>query len=209
MNNFLPRESLRELIDLLRNDGRTVIGPTVRDGAIVLAPIESPDQLPAGWTDEQSPATYRLRKNDDQRRFDFNVGPDSWKKFLFPPQATLAGARLDDDGWHFQSQIEETPRYAFLGVRACDLAAIAIQDRVFRDGEFVDPVYQKTREQVVLIAVNCSTTAATCFCGSQGTGPRCSEGFDLALTELDDGFIISAGSHSASSRARPTTGIPT
>jgi len=42
--------------------------------------------------------------------------------------------------------------------------------------------------------VNCSHPADTCFCVSTGDGPHALEGFDLALTELDDGFIVHAGS---------------
>jgi len=39
---------LQLLIDLLRERGWTVVGPTVRDGVIVHAEIESLDQLPRG-----------------------------------------------------------------------------------------------------------------------------------------------------------------
>jgi hypothetical protein len=32
---FLPRAELSRLLDLLHDDGRTVIGPMIRDGAVV------------------------------------------------------------------------------------------------------------------------------------------------------------------------------
>jgi formate hydrogenlyase subunit 6/NADH:ubiquinone oxidoreductase subunit I len=86
------------------------------------------------------------------------------------------------------------PKYAFLGVRACEIAAIEVQDRTFLGSAYVDPIYQGRREQALIIAVNCTQSAATCFCESMHTGPRCTHGFDLALTELADGFVVEIGS---------------
>jgi len=84
-------------------------------------------------------------------------------------------------------------RYAFLGVRACELAAIRVQDRVFLEGAYVDPIYRERRQNCFIIAVNCTQAASTCFCTSMNTGPRCQSGFDLALTELPSGFIVESG----------------
>jgi formate hydrogenlyase subunit 6/NADH:ubiquinone oxidoreductase subunit I len=89
---------------------------------------------------------------------------------------------------------EAPPRYAFLGVRACELAAIAIQDRVFLQGGYVDPIYRARREACCIIAVQCTQAASTCFCTSMGTGPECTAGFDLALTEISHGFLVMVGS---------------
>tara|TARA_R110002049_G_scaffold50370_3_gene143098 strand:- start:141472 stop:142605 length:1134 start_codon:yes stop_codon:yes gene_type:complete len=191
---WMPRPKLQTLIESLQRRDFEVIGPTIRDSAIVYDPITSASQLPAGWTDRQSPATYRIEEKGGDRQFFFNSSPDSWKKYLFPAKQTLSGATLTDKGWTFVSKIEPAPRRALLGVRACDLAAIAIQDRVFLDDEFVDPVYAERRQAVLIIAVQCSTAAPTCFCTSMDTGPACSSGFDLALTESDAGFYVQVGS---------------
>ena len=90
------------------------------------------------------------------------------------------------------------PRYAFIGVRSCELHAIGVQDRVFLDGAYVDRDYQARREGAFIVAVNCGQAGGTCFCVSMGTGPKATEGFDLALTEvLDDGghcFLVEVGS---------------
>ncbi len=110
---------------------------------------------------------------------------------------------------------EETPpRRAFLGVRACELAAIAIQDRIFMQGPYVDPVYAARRQNTVIIAVNCGQAAATCFCASMDTGPQVRQDFDLALTEiLDDErhvFLVETGTETGTAllaklEARPAT----
>ena len=182
------------LLDQLIDDGFQVVGPTIDQGAIVYDEIHSIEDLPRGWTDRQEPGQYRLERRNDNACFGFVVGPHSWKRFLFPPIAQVASADRTATGWAMQTPTEEPPRYAFLGVRACELAAIEVQDRVFLRGPYVDPIYKKRREAALLIAVNCTQAAPTCFCTSMKTGPRCKSGFDLALTEIEDGFLIEVGS---------------
>jgi sulfhydrogenase subunit beta (sulfur reductase) len=193
----LDIQGLDALIGGLRERGYTVVGPTLADEAIVLDEVAGVDDLPAGWGDEQEAGTYRLRRRADGALFGFSVGPVSWKRFLFPPRTRLLRARRTDAGYDWESPAEETPRLAFVGVRGCDLAAIAIQDRVFVD-RITDPVYADRRASAFIVAVTCSTPAATCFCTSMGTGPKVGPGHDLALTELVDGrghrFLVEVGS---------------
>ncbi len=191
---WLPRATLERLIRMLVEDGYEVVGPTIDQSAIVYGPIESVADLPVGWTDRQAPGEYRLEPRDDDRIFGFVVGPHSWKKYLFPADELVASAARAGDTWQFTTPDVVPRNYAFLGVRACELAAIAVQDRVFLGGPYVDPLYRARRDAVLLIAVNCTQAAATCFCTSMNTGPRCTRGFDLALTELDEGFTVECGS---------------
>lgn len=190
----IPKSALQTVITTLQQAGYAVIAPTIEEEAIVYAEIQSADQLPVGWRDAQEPGVYRLQQSEDDSYFAFNVGPHSWKQFLFPSQLTVGTAQRGPDGWQFAGHDRKQPKYAFLGVRACELAAIAVQDRVFLEGPYVDSVYRQRREQALIIAVNCTVAAATCFCTSMKTGPRCKTGFDLALTEVDDGFLIEVGS---------------
>jgi ferredoxin len=198
--SVIERDDLRSLLAALTRRDYTVVGPTVRDGAIVFDRIASLDDLPVGWTDRQDGGTYRLRRRDDAALFGYAVGPHSWKRYLFPPDLLLWRAkRTDANGMFTVEEVHEAaPRYAFLGVRACDLHAIAIQDRVFLGGRFDDPVYRARRERVFLVAVNCGHPAGTCFCVSMKTGPRATSGFDLALTEVLEGdrhlFTVEIGS---------------
>lgn len=196
--SFFARDRLQDLLDLLRNSGFCVVGPTISQEAIVYDEISSVDQLPRGWTDVQEPGKYRLQRRDDDALFGYVVGPQSWKRFLFPPFATLATADRTADGWTMQAAPIPERKYAFLGVRACELAAIRVQDRVFLEGPYVDPMYQARREQCFIVAVNCTQAASTCFCTSMKTGPRCQSGFDLALTELPEGFVVETGSDAGS-----------
>ncbi len=191
---FLAKPDLQTLIEELRRQGFEVVGPTVDQAAIVYSELTSIEQLPRGWTDEQSPGSYRLKRREDEEWFGYVVGPHAWKQYLFPPRTTLLTVQPTDQGWQFLPPPPEIKRYAFLGVRACELAAIRVQDRVFLDGPAQDPVYRQRRENVLLIAVNCTQAASTCFCTSMNTGPRCEAGYDLALTELREGFLCEVGS---------------
>jgi sulfhydrogenase subunit beta (sulfur reductase) len=181
----LDLDGLQALVDELRARGYRVVGPTVRDGAIVYDEIASVEDLPAGWTDEQDAGRYRLRRRDDGALFGHAVGPHSWKRFLFPPRSRLWRAEQGRDGIEAPEELPEPPPpYAFLGVRACELAAIAVQDRVFLGGRYRDPIYEACRAGAFVVAVNCGAPGGTCFCASMGTGPQVTAGFDLALTEL-------------------------
>jgi len=192
---FLRRDDLERLIALLQEGGRTVIGPTVRDGAIVLDEIAGVADLPAGWTDEQAPGHYRLARSGSNRLFDFTVGPGGPKRFTFPPRTPLLTAGRSTAGAAaFDGARPEPPRLAFLGLRACEVAGLLIHDRVLTGGSFVDEDYRARRAAVVIVAVQCTRSGSTCFCASMGTGPEATEGHDLALTELDDGFVVDAGS---------------
>jgi ferredoxin len=187
----LDRDGLGRLLDLLVERGYELIGPTVRDGAIVLDRIDGVGDLPRGIREVQGPGTYRLEQTGDDRLFEWAHGPDSGKRYLFPPRETIQTGTKDPDG---DVRIAPAPlpdeRYAFVGLRACDLHAIEIQDRVFM---VADPAYRERRERSIAIGVNCSAPGETCFCVSMGTGPRCTMGYDVALTELDDGFTAEAG----------------
>jgi sulfhydrogenase subunit beta (sulfur reductase) len=193
----LELAGLDALIEALWRRGFTVIGPTVRSQAVVLRELGSAAELPAGWTDEQDGGSYRLTRREDGALFAFNAGPESWKSFLFPPTLKLWSARRREDGGVQLEQPEQPPRYAFLGVRACDLHAIAIQDRIFTGDRFVDRDYEARRRDAFIVAVNCARAGGTCFCVSMGTGPRADSGYDLALTELLEGehrFLVEVGS---------------
>ncbi len=194
----IERAGFDALVDVLRGRGYTVLGPTVKSQAIVHAELDSAADLPAGWTDEQEGGSYRLVRRDDDALFAYNVGPQSFKSALFPPTLRLFKAQRGPDGSVAIEEPPPPPRYAFIGVRACDLHAIAIQDRVFMGDHHVDRDYEARRREAFIVAVNCAKAGGTCFCVSMGSGPRAHEGFDLALTELLDGdghrFLVEVGS---------------
>jgi len=209
-NVEMPKTSLQQVFDNLRAAGFTLVGPTARDGAIVLDEIARMDDLPLGWTDKQEPGRYRLSKTREREAqyFAFGVGPQSWKQFLHPARLQLFSVEKSNGNWVFRLPQQPPPHYAFIGVRACDLAAIGILDRVLLGGEFRDPHYVSRREQVFVLAVNCGQASSSCFCTSMKTGPCVTSGFDLALTELPDVFLVEIGSEAGSHMLEDTPWEP-
>jgi ferredoxin len=185
--SVLTRDGLAALLAALRRRAYRVIGPRVRDGAIVYDDVASIADLPRGWSDEQDGGHYRLVRRDGEALFGYAVGPHSWKRFLHPPAQLLWRAERTEDGMRVAPPDETVERLAFIGVRSCELHAIAIQDRVLLGGAYADPHYRSRREAAFFVAVNCGEPAGTCFCASMNTGPRATGGFDLALTEIAGG----------------------
>jgi sulfhydrogenase subunit beta (sulfur reductase) len=194
----LELDNFQQLLDALGKRGYQVLGPTIRDGAIVYDSIRSTADLPVGWTDEQTGGTYRLRRRADAALFGYAVGAHSWKKFLHPSRRRLWKAERVGSCLEIREDPHEGSKLAFVGVRSCELHAIAIQDRVFMSGQQVDKGYKSKREQNFMVAVNCGQSGGTCFCASMNTGPKATSGFDLVLTEVLEErghyFLVEAGS---------------
>ena len=184
------------MLAALRRGGYQMVGPTVRDGAVVLDELSCAADLPVGVGDTQDGGVYRLRGRDDDAAFGHAVGPQSWRRFLSPPRELIWRATRAEGGMAVEEPPLSGDLYAFIGVRACDLRAMAVQDRVFGGSEFADPSYVKRRSDALIVAVNCTEPGGTCFCTSMGTGPRCQTGFDLSLTEIvgvEHHFVVEVG----------------
>lgn len=191
----IDQTGLDILVRTLSASGHDVLGPVQRDGAIVFEEIRKSDDLARGWVEDQDGGYYRLERKGNAF-FSHTTGPSSWKRILHPPRQKLWRTKQGRDGPRIIAEPVVAPKYAFLGVRACDLAAIAIQDKVFLEGPYKDQHYAARREALFIVAVNCARASRTCFCASMGSGPRAETGFDIALTEIVEGskFVVEAGS---------------
>ncbi len=189
----LPKPHLDDLLTKLREKGYQTIGPRVGDSTVQYQPIRSASEMPQGYTSEEEAGKYRLVSSGNSRFFDYTPGAQSWKQIFFPPRVALFDL-CRNGGWKTVGSPEPSPRYALVGVRPCEIAAIKIQDLAFLRPDFTDPFYQERRRNVFILAVNCLHPGGTCFCASMGTGPQLSGGFDLGLTELDDAFLMEIGS---------------
>ncbi len=165
-------DGLQALIGALAARGYKVLGPIVRDGAIVYDEIAGVADLPAGWTDRQDGGRYRLERRDDEALFGFSHGPQSWKRYLHPPMQTLWTAKKNGKSMEIAPPETPSQKFAFIGARSCELHAIAIQDKVFSGGPFIDKAYAARRRGAFIVALNCSEAGGTCFCASMKTGPK-------------------------------------
>ena len=191
---FLPHAESQRLFDALTQAGYPVLAPQVQDGAIVYRSMSHASGLPWGVHDTQAPGEYRLQQDSNPRAFAWANGPQALKPMLFAPTETLWRVARDAQGHlQFTPHAPAAQKRAVLGMRPCDLAALAIHDAHFLGGE-ADGHYAARREGLLCIVVNCTHPASTCFCASTGDGPTARQGYDLLLDELDDGFVIRSGS---------------
>ncbi len=200
---ILPKDRLPELIRILQEQGYQVVAPVEEGSVLAMRPVSDAGEIACGIEDTQAPGHYRILDGPAPTYFDNVVGPDGPKRYFFPPHLPLFSFSVDDDGFVLEQVAPEPPRLAFLGVRPCDLSAIRVQDRVFGhedNGQVFrcesETYYMRAREAALIIVVNCTRPGGSCFCGSWGTGPEATEGFDLSLTELRGSFLVRAGSSS-------------
>lgn len=188
-----PSADLHHVLNLLSVKGYRIVGPTLREGAVVWDTITRLSDLPIGWRDQQEPGRYRLERTGMGEIFGVVHGPQSLKPFAFAPREPLLQIERTSDGWSIHPRLPKLEKIALLGARPCDVVGLAIQDQIFLNGSYRDPPYASRRENLFVIVVNCTRALSTCFCSSMKTGPRAQTGFDLALTELDGFFLIEAG----------------
>ena len=194
---IIEPENLQGLLEILNKEGYKILGPTIRQNAVIYDELTSIRKLPVGRRDVQNAGTYRLMEDGRGTFFGYGVGAQSWKKYFHPPEMQLWRVKREGAGFHIVEEKEQIPKYALIGVRPCEIHAIHSLDSVFNTKEFSDPVYNATRKKVFIVAVNCTEPGGTCFCASMKTGPKAESGFDIALTEmLDKGlhyFMAEAG----------------
>ena len=195
---ILDRKKFDALLQVLGEQSYQLLGPTVTEEVLVLDEIESAADLPIGMTDKQEAGSYRLMKAELPTLFGYAVGQQSWKQFLHLPEETLWRATRVDHGFAVEQVECKAARRALIGVRPCELVALEIHDKVLSGGPYADEHYRQRRENLFIVAVNCTRPGGTCFCDSMGTGPRATRGFDLALTEVctdkEHHFLIETGS---------------
>jgi len=191
--HLLAKSSFQVLIDTLKKHQYKVLGPVVQEGAIKWDEIHCTEDLPIGWRDHQEPGKYCLEKTDSGKIFDAVHGQESVKRHTFAPREHLLTIERKKKGFDVHPRLPPTERIALIGVRACDLAGLKIQDRIFLQDQFPDPYYQARRENLFLVAVNCTRAHATCFCASMKTGPKAQSEYDLVLTESEKDFLVQAG----------------
>jgi len=104
------------------------------------------------------------------------------KTFFSLPQERVSEANFP---------IEKT---VVLGVKNCDLKAVSVLDKIFLEGDFVDPFYRKRREKTLIISSDCYQPRETCFCTLVDNNPFPEKGFDLNLSQVGNGFLLEVGS---------------
>jgi len=109
------------------------------------------------------------------------------KEFLFPLRELAAV-------FPEPQEPEKVGPFALFGLKACDLRAMEILDKVFAEEEFEDPLYLARREKMLVISSDCTEPGESCFCNVLEGKPYAEDGYDLNVSPVEDGFIVQAGS---------------
>lgn len=195
---LIDLDGLDALITRLGDRGYSVVGPTAEGGVIDYGQIGRAADLPIGWDDDQQPGRYRATKGGagpsggDSWVFGFANAVSSPKRFLYPPREVVVSAIRGPGGdLRFGEPATSRSPLALVGVRSCELNAIAILDRVLIGGDHRDERYGERRRSAFVVAVECEHPGGTCFCSTMSAGPSidpedpvAASVVDLILTEI-------------------------
>jgi ferredoxin len=181
--------SIPRLILNLQHQGFTVVGPSLSEGVVRLRELRGARDLASGIVDIQGPGSYALG-GESAFVFASVNGPDSPKRYLHPAEVELSKIVDKSAGIELVSAFNSDRKYAFFGIRPCDLRGVGVMDRTMLVPGFEDPVYSSLRGDSIFIVVNCTRAGENCFCASMGTGPAAESGYDVAITELPEKLLF-------------------
>lgn len=170
----LPRADLEKFRAQLASQYK-VLGPVARGNDVVFTEIQNAADLILSSRQSLLPPKKYFR-------------PPTEKLFTFKDRQVTEIAEASSE------------QRAVIGIHPCDVNGMQILDRVFGD-TYPDPYYQQLRKNTLIVAQNCTTPCANGFCTSFNTGPGATAGFDLALTDLGDNFLVEVGSEAGQALA--------
>ena len=112
------------------------------------------------------------------------------KDFFFPQTEDLMAFKTAGKTVEVIDTRKESEDFVVFGVRACDVKAFDVLDRVFLK-EPVDSYYANRRAHGVIVALACTRPAETCFCGTFGIDPATPAG-DISAWKTDDALYLQA-----------------
>jgi len=109
-----------------------------------------------------------------------------------------------------QDTIEDLPPTIIFGVKSCDIAGHKVQDFVFLEGaevdtstslsingersRTIDSLYRLRRDNTILVSSDCTDFKEVCHCLAWEILPHPTEGFDLNLSPLNEGYLVEVNS---------------
>lgn len=193
MAKLIDVDALLDLIELLMQEGYTVIGPRDKKLALNYEPLNSPADLAIGFVSEEKEGYYRL-KTAKTIALDAAKPMNSPKYYTEKARQLLYTAAKQDNKWEFKEPEVKQEKVAFFGLNACDVASIYVLDLTFSQ-QFQDPLYQTNRAAVqFIVGVNCTNPGHNCFCSTYNTGPELTYPYDIGLTCLNNEYLVETGS---------------
>ncbi len=108
------------------------------------------------------------------------------KDAFFPQSENLYTCTRKDGKLSVAPQALQDQPFVVFGMKACDVRAVAVLDRVFLS-QPVDSYYAARREKGIIVSLACNRPATSCFCTAFGIDCAAPEG-DVA-TWMADGYL--------------------
>jgi len=112
------------------------------------------------------------------------------KDFFFPQTENLMAFRTSGKTIQIEDTRTETEDFIVFGVRACDVRAFDVLDRVFLSNP-VDTYYANRRMHGTIISVACTRPSETCFCQTFGIDAKDPAG-DVAAWRTENAVYFEA-----------------
>lgn len=119
------------------------------------------------------------------------VGTDKTPKEVFFPQwENLMHFRMEGKKIELTEEERANEDYVLFGVRACDMQAIRVLDKVFL-ADPVDTFYAARRAHGIIVGLACDLPGRNCFCKNFGIDPAQPDG-DIVLWPAGDIYYCEA-----------------
>jgi len=149
-----------------------------------------------GTVKRDGQCTYENIPEDEINRIVLKTIPpvESIKGFLFPAREKVATYSSQGSSNNSEGVCSPEKQQTIVGVRACDLCAREILDKIFLEQDTKDPFYDQRRRNTIVISSDCDEPKDSCFCNMVQGKPYPEKCFDLNLSPLQDGYLVSVGS---------------
>ena len=127
------------------------------------------------------------------------------KDFFFPQTEDLMRFKVEGKNIEVIDVRDEIEDFVVFGVRACDVKAFDVLDRVFLT-EPRDSFYAAKREKGIIVSLACTRPAETCFCTSFGIDAAEPAG-DVACWKTEDALYFKANTEKGTALLERLDGI--
>ena len=123
---------------------------------------------------------YKFITEENYKDISYNLSKTitPLKAFYFPVKENVT------------SDSEDTKKRIVIGAAACDLKGLDVLDKIFLDEDFMDPYFQKNRDETILIGTDCYTVDSSCHCTAYGTEPFPAKNADIVFSKTDDDIVL-------------------
>lgn len=140
--------------------------------------------------DKGGSVVYDRYEDGCRLRLDVCNTDKSPKDVLFPQWENLMHFRMEGKTIELTEQERCDEDYVIFGIRACDIQAFRVLDKVFL-ADPIDTYYAARREHGILVALACGEPDDTCFCTTFGIDPARPEA-DVVLWRKGDEYLARA-----------------